>query len=161
VFGHRALRRRHGGVRLTLSAAERDLLAGLARELDARLAGDADAGADDLRRLFPPAYAERPEDEAEYRRLVHDELLDGRRKALGVFTASLDGETLTEEELVAWLSTLNDLRLVLGTRLDVQEETLLHGVDPHDPRARELAVYGYLSWLQEQAVEAASAGLDG
>ncbi|MCL6568207.1 MAG: DUF2017 domain-containing protein [Meiothermus silvanus] len=62
-------------------------------------------------------------------------------------------------ELEAWLRVLNDLRLVLGTRLDVDETTLALGLDPRDPKAPDLALYGYLSWLQEQAVEAASAAL--
>ena len=54
---------------------------------------------------------------------------------------------------------LESLRLVLGTRLDVTEAMLAHDLDPADPRLPELELYGYLSWLQEQAVEALSAGL--
>jgi hypothetical protein len=148
-----------GGVRLRLSRRERELLAGLAAELGARLAEGTDE--DDLIRLFPPAYAEDPEDEHEYRQLMHDELLDGKRKALRVFADTLEHEQLTEEELEAWLRVLNDLRLVLGTRLDVSEETYVRPLNPRDPEAPELAVYGYLSWLQEQAVEASVAGLPG
>jgi uncharacterized protein DUF2017 len=36
----------------------------------------------------------------------------------------------------------------------VSEETFLDGLDPDDPRAPELALYAYLSWLQEQLVAA-------
>ncbi len=153
----RLARVRTGGVRLRLPRRERTLLAELAAELDGRLAGD--AGAPDLARLFPTAYAEDPEDEREYQLLVRDELLAGRREALRVFTATLERETLTEEEIEAWLRVLNDLRLVLGTRLDVREETLVRPLDPGDPDAPELALYAYLSWLQEQAVEAAASAL--
>jgi hypothetical protein len=149
----RVERRRAGGVRLRLSRRERELLAGLATELGSRLADETDAP--DLHRLFPPAYAENAEDEREYRLLMHDELLAGRRKALEVFATTLDRSVLSEEELDAWLRTLNDLRLVLGTRLDVTEETFVHPVDARHPDAPELAVYGYLTWLQEQVVEAA------
>ena len=39
------------------------------------------------------------------------------------------------------------------------EDALADGLDPDDPDAPMLALYGYLSWLQEQAVEAAAAGL--
>ncbi len=155
--GRRLQRRRGGAVRLRLTQGEQGLLAGLAAELGARLADDTDAP--DLARLFPPAYADDPEDEQEYRQLMHDELLGGKREALRVFTESLERDELTEEELDAWTRVLNDFRLVLGTRLDVSEATLVHRLDPNDPDARELALYGYLSWLQEQAVEAASAGL--
>lgn len=110
-------------------------------------------------RLFPPAYAEDSEAEREYRTLMHDELLDGKREALRVFVGTLEREELTDEELEAWLRVLNDLRLVLGTRLEVTEETYARRLDANDPNAQELALYGYLSWLQEQAVEAAAAGL--
>jgi hypothetical protein len=88
---------------------------------------------------------------------MHDELVAGRREALRAFVATLDSRKLTEEELDAWLGALNDLRLVLGTRLDVTEETFARPLDPRDPKAPELAVYGYLSWLQEQVVEATAA----
>jgi hypothetical protein len=163
-----------GGIRLRLSGRERELLAWLASDLGARLADVAEVGDedgpdeirplqpdDDLVRLFPPAYAEDPEDEREYRELMQDELLDGKRDALRVFCATLERDELTEEELEVWLRVLNDLRLVLGTRLEVTEETYARRLNPRDPDAHELAVYGYLSWLQEQAVEAAAEGLPG
>ena len=60
---------------------------------------------------------------------------------------------MTAEEAESWLTGLNALRLVLGTRLDVSEEAPPN-VDPTDPRAHQAAVYLYLSWLQEQLVEA-------
>ena len=63
------------------------------------------------------------------------------------------------EEAQAWLTALNDLRLVLGTRLDVSDESLLEDLAEDDPRAPELALYAYLSWLQEQLVEALSSEL--
>ena len=109
----------------------------------------------DLRRLFPPA-SEDAEQAAAYRGLVHDQLVDGRARALSTLEQTLDRETLTAEEADAWLRVINDLRLILGTRLDVTEETMLAQLDPNDPRAHELAVYGYLSWLQEQLVAALS-----
>ena len=131
-------------------------------------AGDAGSGGEggralpaDLVRLFPPAHAEDPAAEREYRLLVGDELLDGKRDSLRVFVASLERDELAEEELEVWLRVLNDLRLVLGTRLDVNEETYARPLDARDPDAPELALFGYLSWLQEQAVEAAAAGFPG
>jgi hypothetical protein len=50
---------------------------------------------------------------------------------------------------------LNQLRLVLGTRLDVTEDVYETVIDPLDPDASDLAVYLYLTWLQEQFVEVA------
>ncbi len=159
IAGRRLQRNRSGGVRLRLTPGEQELLGGLAAELRHLLADDADRP--DLVRLFPPAYADDPKDESEYRELMHDELLAGRRETLRVFSDSLEQDELTEMELDAWLRVLNDLRLVLGTRLDVSEAALVDELDRADPQAPELALYGYLSWLQEQAVEAASAGLSG
>ena len=61
---------------------------------------------------------------------------------------------LDADEADAWLRALNDLRLVLGTRIDVSEDLDYANVDLNEPRGRDLAVYGYLTWLQEQLVEA-------
>jgi hypothetical protein len=150
----RIQRLRGGGVRLRLPPDERALLRELPRQLRTLL----DEAPDDpsLERLFPPAYDD-AEDEAEYRRMMGAELLDGRRRALRVLEESLDAERLTAEQAESWLTALNDLRLVLGTRLGVTDETLLDGLRPDHPNAAGLALYAYLSWLQEQLVEALGA----
>jgi hypothetical protein len=137
-----------GGILLRLSPEERALLDGLARELRSLL--DGEPGDPSLRRLFPPAYDDQ-EDERAYRELAGDELLEGRREALDLLAATAKRDRLSPEEADSWLRALNDLRLVLGTRLDVQEGTLLD-----EPQTPELAVYAYLSWLQEQLVAAVS-----
>ncbi|HET7514965.1 MAG TPA: DUF2017 family protein, partial [Gaiella sp.] len=95
-------------------------------------------------------------DERSYRELTGDSLLDGRREALELLAQTADRDRLTAEEADAWLRALNDLRLVLGTRLDVQEDTFAEEPDLSSPRGHALAVYGYLSWLQEQLVDALS-----
>ena len=142
-----------GGIRLQLSQDERALLLGLAAEVRSLLEGAPDDPA--LRRLFPPAYDD-DSDEQAYRELTGDSLLDGRREALELLARTAEREQLSAEEADAWLRALNDVRLVLGTRLDVQEDTFAEEPDWNDPRGQALAVYGYLSWLQEQLVEALS-----
>jgi hypothetical protein len=142
-----------GGVELRLGNEERALLMGLAAELRALLDGEPDDPS--LRRLFPPAYDDEA-DERGYRELTADSLLDGRREALELLSRTADRQRLTAEEADAWLRALNDLRLVLGTRLDVREDTFADEPDLSDPRGQALAVYGYLSWLQEQLVHALS-----
>jgi hypothetical protein len=144
-----------GGIELALSRDERTLLAGLAAELRAQL--DGDTGEPSLRRLFPPAY-EDAADERAYRDLAGDSLLDGRRAALKLLAETVDRDRLSAEEADAWLRALNDLRLVLGTRLDVHEDTFAADLRRDDPNAPALAVYGYLSWIQEQLVAALSEG---
>jgi hypothetical protein len=135
-----------GGVFLRLSPEERALLAAVASDLRGQL----EEGFDDpsFRRLFPPAYDD-AEHEKAYRDLAGDELLDGRRQALELVAATALNDRLSAEEADAWLRALNDLRLVLGTRLDVQEDALIDR-----PQSPELALYGYLSWIQEQLVAA-------
>lgn len=133
-----------GGVLLRLSPEERRLLAMLAAELREQLEGEPTDPS--FRRLFPPAYEDET-DERAYRDLAGDDLLNGRRAALELIESTAESDRLTAEEADAWLRALNDLRLVLGTRLDVQEGTLLD-----EPQTPELAIYGYLSWLQEQLV---------
>jgi len=138
-----------------LPAEEQTLLRGLANELRTEL----DAVPDDpsLHRLFPPAYDDERDEQA-YRELAAAELLDSRRRSLDVLARTVGQERLDAGEADAWLRALNDLRLALGTRLDVQEDTFLEGIDPDHPSASGLAVYAYLSWLQEQLVEAVSPG---
>jgi hypothetical protein len=143
-------RTRSGNYRLRLSDAERALLRMLHAELETLLEDPDDP---DLQRLFPPA-SDDPERDAEYQGLVRGQLVDGRTRALETLERTLSADKLTAEEADAWLRVLNDLRLILGTRLDVTEETMLEDLDPNDPNAQQLAVYGYLSWLQEQLVAA-------
>jgi hypothetical protein len=147
-------RTQEGDFRLSLTAGERELLRTLPAELRSLLADEPDDPS--LRRLRPPAYEDDPEGESEYGRLMHAELLGGRLEALRTLEATAERDRLSEEELRAWLGALNDLRLVLGTRLGVTEEIYEQELDPRDPEARELALYAYLTWLQEHAVAAAA-----
>ena len=120
-----------GDFRLRLSEGERELLASLPAELAALIEADpTDPG---LRRLFPPAYEHDEESEDEFRRLIHEELLAGRREALQVLAETAGSERLSAEQLDAWLRALTDLRLALGTRLDVSEETYDQDIDPEHP----------------------------
>jgi len=150
VFSRPNFQRKGDQVRLRLDVHERLLLNELLDELE-RLLDDPDDP--ELRRLFPPTYSERADDE-QYRSLVRDQLVSGRAKALTTVRETLVAETLDLGQADQWLRALNDLRLVLGTRWDVTEQLDFRELDPNDPRGRELAIYGHLSWLQEQLVEA-------
>ena len=143
-----------GGYRLRLPAEERDVLRGLPAQLRELL----QTSDPSLERLFPPAYDDTEADD-EYGELVRGDLLEGKLAALEVVEQTVDADRLTEEQLEAWLGALESLRLVLGTKLDVSEATYEQEVDPRDPSAPVLALYGYLSWLQEQAVDALSSSL--
>jgi len=60
---------------------------------------------------------------------------------------------LTFEQADAWLSAINDVRLALGTALDVTED-MPDELPDDDPRAPHLGVYHWLTWVQESLVEA-------
>jgi hypothetical protein len=149
-------RARDGSYALRLPAEERELLRQLPDELGTMLEVAPEDPA--LRRLFPHTYEDEQVEDA-YQEVVGDELLSGRRRALQVIAETAHAERLTPDQAQSWLTALNDLRLVLGTRLDVKEEELLSDLRPDDPRAPDLALYAYLSWLQEQLVEALSSEL--
>jgi hypothetical protein len=144
-----------GRYALALPDAERALLGDLVEQLrDVLLATTDDPS---LRRLFPTAYHEDPDRDREYQQLVRDELLERRLEALSTVEATAEAEELDEASLTGWLTALNDLRLVLGTRLDVTEDDL--DVDPEAPDAAAHAVYHYLGGLLSEVVDALEADL--
>jgi MoxR-like ATPase len=151
VFQSRIERTEAGEIRLHLVDEERALIREIAEELGSLL----DESPDDpsLRRLFPPAH-EDEELEREYRELTGGQLAAGRERAIETLRDTADQAVLTPDEADAWLRALNDARLVLGTRLDISEDFDWDAFDASDPRAPELALYAYLSWFQEQLVEA-------
>jgi hypothetical protein len=149
--GRRIRRTPEGAIELRFPDHERALLREIAAAVRLRLRADEDDP--DLRRLFPPGYDE-PEREREYRELTRGQLLTGRDRALAVLEATADQASLSAEQADDWLRALNDARLVIGTALDVREDLDWDAVGPESPRAHEYAIYGYLSWIQEQLVEA-------
>lgn len=140
---------------MRLPDPERKLLGSLAEQLRELLLATTDDPT--LRRLFPTAYNEDPERDREYQQLVRDELLERRLGALATLDATLAADDLDEEQMAAWLCGLNDLRLVLGTRLDVSEE--MPEIAEDDPDAPAYAVYEYLGFLLTEVVDALAEGL--
>jgi Domain of unknown function (DUF2017) len=149
VIGARIQREARGELTLRFPEEERALLRGIAASTRMRLGDDDPA----LRRLFPPAY-EDAEREREYRELTRGQLATGREQALELLEETVDNPALSPEEADCWLRALNDVRLVLGTELDVTEDLDWDALDPDDERLPALAVYAYVSWIQEQLVEA-------
>ncbi len=126
-----------------------------------------------LARLFPSAYHDpaRPADDhteaasAEFRRFTENDLRAGKRTdALAVvhdldaLTPRRDGTarlTLTPARAPHWLRTLNDLRLTIGTVLDIDDdpESPLYRLPDDDPRKPYVIAYMWLGALQETLVE--------
>ncbi|GGO89212.1 DUF2017 domain-containing protein [Wenjunlia tyrosinilytica] len=126
-----------------------------------------------LARLFPSAYSdpEKEEDEqakaasAEFRRYTENDLRARKRDdALGVvrsldrLTPAGDGGAvlrLDAEQSQRWLGALNDLRLTIGTRLEVSDDEAddLFRLPDSDPRKPMVLAYLWLGGLQESLVE--------
>ncbi|RJQ76408.1 DUF2017 domain-containing protein [Pseudonocardiaceae bacterium YIM PH 21723] len=64
--------------------------------------------------------------------------------------------TLTPEEAQSWLYALNDVRLALGTALEISED-FPDELPEDDPRAGQLDVYQWLTWMQDSLVGALTA----
>lgn len=156
--------KRVGGdrVRVRLANDEVAVLRGLPDQLRTVLGEGDDEPVN--RRLFPPAYLDVAdvEQDTEFRRLMHDDLVTEKLANLDLVTDSLARGTasmrrwtveLTNEEATAWLGVLNDLRLALGVRLDITED-FDGDVDDTDPRAPALRLLSYLGWLEEQLLDA-------
>ena len=111
-----------------------------------------------LARLLPDAYREDAAAAGEFRRLTEASLRRDKVSAADRMLAALPsdgpGEVRLDPETVeSWLSTINDVRLALGTRLEVTEE--MPEPDPDDPDAPAYVVYLWLTELQGVLVEAA------
>ena len=147
-----------GTYKVRLADWERELLQDLPRQLTELLATDDPS----LRRLFPAAYHADAERDAEYQRFMREEILASRMAAAQTLERSAKAEVLTENDLLAWMGSMNAIRLVLGTQLDVTEE--MTTIDSDDPRAPVFGVYGWLGMLVERGIEALQgsvADLDG
>ena len=164
-MSRRFKRRRGGGVRVSLSEPEIELLRTIPGELGGVLSAPPDPDDPVRTRLFPRAYLDPTDEdsEREWQELVHPELVRERLAALELLTASLDrakhakdsaSVDLTPEETEAWLGVLNDARLALGTRLGVSEEPDVEMVEEDSPEAAGHAVYQWLTWVQGELVDA-------
>ena len=136
-----------GCYEVALSAEYRELLRTLPEQLSAAIAANPKDAV--FRRLFPPAYANDEMAEQEYRRLVGPELEHGRTLAFETLSNTADATELSEVELDAWVRALNDIRLWLGTLLNVSEDQTED--DPDDPPH---LLYHLLTEIQGLAVEA-------
>ena len=145
------IRRSGTGYEVELAPHERDALRQLCRDLMEELTG-ADERDTGLERLFPPASRDDAETAAEFERLARPGLEEGKLAALRQTASTADDERLDDDGAQTWLRAINDLRLVLGTRIDVQEDDSLFRL--REPGYR---MYAWLTWLQSELLAALGA----
>jgi hypothetical protein len=140
-------------ISLPFREAEVRLLGMLCSELRASLAEDSSDPS--LARLRASAYANDPEQEAAWQLIARSDLDDARLEAIGIVLRTLAAGEATAAELHAWLKTVNALRLVLGTQLDIREDE--HEPDFEGPDAERWAIYEWLGatldWLLHRLTE--------
>lgn len=163
--GHWVRRDRGGRVTLRFEPVEVETLVAIVADL--RAVVEAGAGDDPVsRRLFPRAYLDPTEEEAEveWQALVQPDLLRTRLDALAAVTEGLKTAAparhgnveivLDEESQAQWLGVLNDSRLALGTALDITEETEMHDFAAGDPRRDQFLLYSALTSLEGELIDA-------
>jgi hypothetical protein len=150
------IKRTRRGFELRLDADEREVLRGLPAQLRQLLEEESPSSDPAMARLYPPAYPDDPLRNLEFEMTAGAELTEQRLAAIDAMEGSVDAERLTEDELTAWIAVVNDLRLVLGTRLEITEETREQDFPDADPRRSAFALYAYLTYLVDEGVGALS-----
>jgi uncharacterized protein DUF2017 len=127
----------------------------------AGLGGEVPPLSDDpaLARLFPAAYNDADQAE-EYRRYTYTELHAAKVAGLDQLARQLTDlpphVVLDDASAQVWLSALNDVRLVIGSRIGLTEDNAdeLDALPPGDLRSYLYGVYVVLTSLQDSLVEA-------
>jgi hypothetical protein len=110
-----------------------------------------------LLRLLPNAYAD-PEAASDFRRYTEPQLRGSKqrnlrlvREQLTVLVDENHGGVIEELDADIWLKAINDLRIALSIRLEINEESLetFELLPDEDPQKSVFAVYFWLGWLQE------------
>jgi len=114
-----------------------------------------------LLRLLPNAYAD-PEAASDFRRYTEPQLRGSKQKNLRLIREELTilvdenhGGVIEELNADIWLKGLNDLRIALSVRLEIDENSFdkFELLSDQDPQKPVYAVYFWLGWLQENLLE--------
>ena len=112
-----------------------------------------------LARLLPDFSTDDADLSAGMRSLHEPALIDAKDEAAKVIEETLPESggrvELTPGQADAWLASLNDVRLALGTALEIQED-MPEQLPADDPRADHLPVYHWLTVVQEELIHAVS-----
>jgi hypothetical protein len=107
-----------------------------------------------LARLFPDGYSDDEHASADFRRFTEQDLRAQKLAALTTVRDSLSDWTgkssITAQQAQDWLKAINDLRLVLGTRLEITDEVEMD-FEADEPG---IHLYNYLTYLQGTLIDA-------
>jgi hypothetical protein len=139
-----------------------DEIAALEALLHASPAGQTPAAPEDpvLARLLPDGYRDDPDAASEFRKYTEPALRSAKQQAAQQVLDTLPDAGgrihLTQEQAMAWLKALNDVRLALGIRLGVTEdfEEQWGRLTQDDPQWAAFEVYAWLGAVQESLVQA-------
>jgi hypothetical protein len=110
-----------------------------------------------LARLLPDFATDDADLSGAMRSLHEPELIAAKDEAAAAVLEALPPAggrvELTPEQADAWLAALNDVRLALGTALDVSED-MPEELPPDDPRAPHIGVYHWVTFVQDALVQA-------
>jgi len=142
-------RRRGALIRVDLTGTEVDLLAAMLDDFGLLLE-EPDPADPVIQRLYPDGYTDDDEASEEYRGLVESDLRTERSARLQACRAELpEGAGRLELDAEAadrWLRVLNDLRLALGTRLEITDDNELDETDP------SVNIYSWLTAVQDTLI---------
>jgi hypothetical protein len=115
-----------------------------------------------LMRLLPNAYSD-PEAASDFRRYTEPQLRNGKQRNLRqmreelTFIVDQERDGVIEElQADTWLMGINDLRIALSVRLNIEAESFenFELLPDEDPQKSVFAVYYWLGWLQENLLTA-------
>lgn len=147
-------RRRRGKFTVNLGTGERELLAELCRQSRELLEEEDPSSDPSIARLFPAAYKDDPLRSLEFETKLGDSPRTGKLAAIDTLARTVEASELTEEELLVWMGAVNDFRLLLGTRIDISEESTERDYPKGDPNHDAFQVYVYLTWLEDRMLRA-------
>jgi Domain of unknown function (DUF2017) len=147
-------RRRRDRFIVNLGSGERELLAELCRQSRELLEQEDPSSDPSIARLFPAAYKDDPLRSLEFETELGDSPRTGKLAAIETLERTVEASELTEEELLVWMGAVNDFRLLLGTRIDISEESTERDYPEGDPNHDSFQVYVYLTWLQDRMLRA-------
>jgi hypothetical protein len=144
-----------------LSKGVRGLLVELCRQSRALLESEDPSSDPAVARLFPPAYEDDPLRNLEFETNLGGSPRAGKLEALDTVERTAGATALTEDELLAWVGVVNDLRLVLGTRIEITEEATDEEFPEGDPRHDTYRAYLFLGYLLQEMLDAVGAPVVG